>query len=284
MNTILAALKDLWNFVWGLNQNVSNRKSNQEILLITSPPDLLKLPVSKEIHTLDTAENRNNIAFSNKHADFVGEKYYITASPGPVFNRPVLSYDGVLVNLPYATLTQVVAYEGRFARIILGDSTGWILKDNLTSQAGEIFPDLASGKVYTEDSLETQKLRKYIKDEFFTNELFLPLQSSEYVTYKLKRQGLSIDWPAVRPRLAGIWQNILKGKNGIRIGLVPKTGALIEYNHDDGGGFVGYTVSVRVDESIIIAGVGRHVLGEYREELIEKIQWQSWRPVWISVS
>jgi hypothetical protein len=147
-----------------------------------------------------------------------------------------------------------------------------------------VFPELVSGTVYAEDSLETKKLRQYIEDEFFATELFLPLQPVELVMYRLKRHGLKIDWPAIRPRLAGTWQNILKGQSGIKIGLVPKTGAIIEYRNDDGTGFVGYTKAVKVDESIIIEGVGRKVVGEYREELIEKSEWQNWRPVWISVS
>ena len=75
-----------------------------------------------------------------------------------------------------------------------------------------------------------------------------------------------------------------QGKNRIHIGLTPKTGAIIEYSNDDGTGFVGYTKSVKVDESIIIEGVGRQKDGEYREELIEKSEWQNWRAVWISVS
>lgn len=284
MNTFLAVVKDLWNFVWGLEQQLVGEKKDQETLLIVPPPDLVKLPEFK-ISTAQTEKIfKDNLSTLNQQGDLAGDKYYLTASPGLVFNRPVLSYDGVLTKLPYATLVRVLAYEGRFARIVLGESTGWVFKDDLTSQANEVFPLLMSGAVYSEDSSETRKLRKYIEDEFFANELFLPLQSTEYVTYQLKRHGLKINWPDVRPRLAGTWQNILKGKNGIKIGLVPKTGAIIEYHNDDGTGFVGYTKAVKVDESIVIEGVGRQTVGQYREELVEKKQWQNWQPVWISVS
>ena len=284
MNTFWAAIIDLWNFVWGREQLLVNKKTELETLLIAPPPDLVKLPKVPVTSLLEIKKPVDNHSSMNHLGDLGGDKYYITASVGLVFNRPVLSYDGVLEKLPYAAVVRVVAYEGRFARIVLGDSTGWVLKDVLTSQAGDVVPELVSGKVYTEDSLEIQKLRKYIEDEFFTTELFLPLQSTEFVTYQLKKHGLKIEWPAVRPRTAGSWQNILKGKNGIRIGLVPKTGAIIEYSNDDGTGFVGYTKAVKVDESIVIEGVGRQVVGEYREELIEKSEWQNWRPVWISVS
>jgi len=284
MNTFLAALKDLWNFIWGLDQKLVNTKSVAETLLIEAPQNLVKLPEFRVARVEEVKIAQNNIPSHNSFGNFGSDQYYITASPGLVFNRPVLSYDGVLVKLPYATVTQVFAYEGRFARIAFEESTGWVLKDELTAQVSEVLPELASGAIYTDDDPETQKLRKYIEDEFFTNELFLPLQASEFVAYQLKKHGLNIEWPAIRPRLAGLWQNILKGKTGIKIGLVPKTGAIIEYNNDDGTGFVGYTKAVKVDESIIIEGVGRQVVGEYREELIEKNQWQNWRPVWISVS
>ncbi|HMO78340.1 MAG TPA: hypothetical protein PKA42_01775 [Candidatus Paceibacterota bacterium] len=284
MDTFLAALKDLWNFVFGVDEQVIYKKSATKTLLIAPPINLVKLPESNATAVQAAKIPQDIITSPNVRGNFNSDKYYVTASPGLVFNRPVLSYDGVITKLPYATVTQVLAYEGRFARITLGESTGWVLKDDLTTQADEVFPELISGKVYLEDSAETEKLRKYIEDEFFTTQLFLSLQSTEFVTYQLKRQGLQIKWPAVRPRLAGTWQNILKGQNGIRIGLVPKTGAIIEYHNDDGTAFVGYTKAVKVDESIIIAGVGRQVVGEYREELIEKQEWQKCRPVWISVS
>lgn len=283
MDTFLAVIKDLWNFVCGTDQKGTGLNIKAETLLIAPPPELKKLTETKLL-SLGAAQVRNVDLAPKTQGDFNGAVNYITASPGLVFNRPVLSYDGIVTTLPYGTLTQVLAYEGRFARVVLGETTGWILKDDLTTQATDVFPVLLTGTIYEEDNLETQKLRKYIEDEFFTKELFLPLQSVEYVSYQLKRHGLKIAWPAVRPRLAGNWQNILKGKNGIKIGLLPKTGAIIEYNNDDGTGFVGYTQAVKVDESIVISGVGRQVIGEYREEVIQKSEWQNWRSVWISVS
>jgi hypothetical protein len=281
MQTFFIVLKELWVFV--VEELFTTADFKSETVLTLPPlatPTLLeqntKPPHSfaKEVILLPSKEimgNEGSVAFiKNKEAR--------------VFQRPVFSYDGVIQKIPYATKVSIIGYEGRFARITLGEGSGFVLKDSLTEHEAEVLPELLPAEIYSANHPDTHILRKYINDEFFTTELFLPLQSIEYVTFVLWRMGRKISWPEVRPRLAGNWQNILKGQLGIHIGVMPKTGSIVEYSKVDGSGWVGYTKAVHVDESIVIQGVGRLIEGEYREEHITKAEWQEWRPIWITVS
>jgi hypothetical protein len=221
---------------------------------------------------------------SEKIVNSHGDKAYIFTSVANVFTRPVLIHDGVFLKLPYATPVEILAYEGRFARVSVSDRSGFILKDEITTNYLDVLPEFHNDEIYTANHPDTKKLRKLIGDEFFTSEMFMPLQSVEFLFYRLASVGRKIVWPEVRPRLAGTWQNLLKGRLGIQIGVVPKAGAIIEYNKSDGTGFVGFTKSVHVDETILIEGVGRLIEGEFKEETISKEEWHEWRPIWIAVS
>ncbi len=277
MPTLIAVIKDLWNFCFGNNicTTLIDTSENLSISKAVSVPDAILVPrveIKNETEQLPT-----------KISSSYGEKFFIIANEAKIFQRPVWSFDGVLLTLPYSSTVAVLGFEGRFARVSFGDKYGFVLKDDLTANATDIFPQLYVGEIYSSNHPDTKKIRRIINDDFFTSELFLPLQAVEFVTFRLLKEGRKILWPDIRPRLAGSWQNTLKGQLGIQIGVMPKTGALIEYTKPDGTGFVGYTKSVHVDESIIIEGVGRLIEGEYREEAINKEEWQEWRPIWIQV-
>jgi hypothetical protein len=209
---------------------------------------------------------------------------FVCVSTAEVFQRAVASYDGVITKLKYGDRVVINNYEGRFAHINFKDNLGWILKDSLLTNQSQIYPDLISGNSYDAKNSETIKLRKYIQDEFSARDLFLPLQPEEVVEFFLREKNICVNWPKIRPRQAGMWQQLLRGVLGISIGISPKSGAVMEYWKEDGSGFVGYTKSVLIDDSIVVAGVGRKKEGEYLEETIPKIIWQEYRPVWISVT
>jgi hypothetical protein len=287
MTTLIAVLKDLWNFCFGGSvtppSTIDDTKnnSNSSLTLNLARPSL----ISEEAVTFSPAPQIIATSLPNKEAiSPYGEKAYIAVPKANVFLRPVWSYDGVLIKLSYAEPVQILGYEGRFARISVFDKFGFILKDELTSSQVDILPLFQTVEIYSANHPDTKKLRKITNDEFFASEMFLPLQAVEFVNYRLFAEGRKILWPDIRPRLAGSWQNLLRGRLGIQIGVLPKTGAVIEYNKPDGTGFVGYTKSVHVDESIVIEGVGRLIEGEYREEAISKEEWHEWRPIWIAVS
>jgi hypothetical protein len=275
MNTFLAVIKDLWDFI--LEQlSVSEISPHLEIANVaevTTQPQVAATPIQP------LPEKRVALPL---HA--AGASVYVVVPEAAVFYRPVLTYDGVLTRVPYATGLSVLGYEGRFARVVVEDRTGFVLKDDITEQKKDIFPEFLSEEIYSNNHPDTKKVRTLLQDEFFAAPLYLPLQTVEFVVYRLRCEGRDISWPSERPRLAGRWQTILKGRSGIQIGVMPKTGAIMEFTKPDGTGFVGYTKAVHVDDTIVLQGVGRLIEGEYREEIITKEVWHEWRPVWISVT
>jgi hypothetical protein len=208
---------------------------------------------------------------------------YITKTQVRVWQRPVLTFDGEVSHLPFAARVELVGFEGRFAEIRYNGARGFVLKDEVTAVATELFPQFNVGEIYSANHPETKKLRRLQNDEFAARELYLPLQDVEFVSFELGRQHKSLPWGAVRPRIAGTWQNILKGKPTIQISITPKTGSILEFAREDGTGFVGLVESVGVDETITMTGVGRLIDGEYRREILQKAVWQEWRPVFIYI-
>jgi hypothetical protein len=276
MQNFIAVLKDLWEFVWKESVFYEEVVVNSLSQTVTVSPKVPPLALPATATKLALAQPVPAMGLQ-------GEKAFVVLAKARLLQRPVVSLDGALQTLTYADSVHVLGYEGRFAHVTHGAVTGWVFKDALALQAQEVFPIFYSSEIYSVNHPDTKKLRRLTDDEFMAGELSAPLQSVEFVLYRLREIGRKIDWGTVRPRLAGNWQNILKGKLGIQIGIRAKTGSIIEYVRPDGTGFVGYTKAVHIDESIVIEGVGRLIEGEYREEHVIREEWHEWRPVFIQV-
>lgn len=186
--------------------------------------------------------------------------------------------------LSYATAVTVLRHEGRFTSIEYRGTIGFVHKDELVYRTDSIFPAFVSGVCYDAHHEVTQAVRRYIADDFFTEALYLPLLSVEYVSYVLKQNGRILAWPATRPRKAGSWHTLLRGVRGIHIGLVPRTGAIIEYDVPEGESVLGYVEAVRPDGMLILTTVGRTQEGQFeRYELAEDIYRES-KALFISVT
>jgi surface antigen len=110
----------------------------------------------------------------------------------------------------------------------------------------------------------------------------LPLSGVEYVTYRLYQAGRKIVWPEHWGRVAGSWQRKLRGVKGVRMDVLPHTGAVMEYIIDDVG-FVAFVEAVSPANRITISGIGLVHEGQYTEERLEHATWRELRPVFISV-
>lgn len=276
--TIIAVLNDLWDFFW------QQTKPETVVLPALAPSTASEVNSVKILPLIAAPEKQVFLSPPQINVDgLYGDTAYILKPDTKAFHRPVWTFDGVVKSFPYATAVTVLGYEGRFARVASDNSTLFILKDELTIHKEEIFADFHTGEIYSANHPDTKKVRRLIRDEFFTTELCMPLQGVELVMYRLLLAGRRIEWKSTRPRLAGQWQNLLKGQMGIQIGIMPKTGAIFEYTKSDGSGFLGYTKAVHVDDSIVIEGMGRMIEGEYREEVLTKEVWHELRPVWIAV-
>jgi hypothetical protein len=171
---------------------------------------------------------------------------------------------------------------GRWAEVTALGVEGWVLKDSLREDVDVVFPHLILGTVYEAENPETIKLRKYIGDMFSGHLSLLPLFDTEFVTYRLSHRGQHIPWSHERPRIAGTWQKLLRGKSGVYIGIAPRAGSVMEYLQEDIG-HVCFVEAVYPDMSIKISSVGIHREGEYTETVLSHDEWKELRPVFINL-
>ena len=280
MKILLEVCKDLLDFALsGLFRKKINHESRE---FSVDKKNLEHIPKEEKLVI------HNKLEQTHKETNFspapVGSFAFVCVEEALCFIRPVWAFDSAFMSLLYGQKVQVARYEGRFAQVSTGNNLMWILKDDITNEEADIFPTFTKDTVYLSNNPETKKLRKLTKDSFFTSVLELPLQSVEHVSYRLYERGRKIPWTNERPRLAGSWQRLLKGKVGVHVGVSPKTASIIEYGREDGTEHLGYIKEVHVNDSIVMQEVGREVEGRYTEELFTKIQWQEWRPVFIQVS
>ncbi len=207
---------------------------------------------------------------------------YTTASPTRVFLRPYFAVDTVTAILPLGCAVSVLSLSGRFARIEATAASGWVLKDEITYNKLEVWPELLPGTSYQASDPKTRCIRALIADEFFARELYLPLQPTEYVTYALRVANQVLTWSEERPRLVGRWHILQKGRPGIVIGIEPKTGSVVEFLSPDTLA-LGYVQAVFVDASIKVALVGRVEEGVYEELVLKKDEWQAWQAIFIQI-
>jgi len=199
-----------------------------------------------------------------------------------IFIAPALTFDGVLVEVPYGAVVDIFETQNRWFKVSYQEIVGWMLREDLVEELK--VPQFKLGVFYTANSEETISVRRELEDEFFGGLAELPLTAEEYVTYRLKRSGVKIPWGNERPRLSGTWQNLLKGRRGAHLGITPKTGSLMEIIEEATLGHLAYIEAVYPDQSIMISEFGYPELGQYSERTLPKAEWIEWRPVFIEIT
>lgn len=272
MQVLFAVLDDLFRFaLQSLFGFVESDKRNSPQALPSPLQSQLPLPSPAPVPFLSEGELVS--AYGS---------YFVSTPKAAVRVDPVVAFDNVVMQLPYGTQLSLLKYGGRWALVQVGEFTGWMLKDDIRSAASEVFPVLTHGVAYNAADPETKKLRLYIDDAFGCSLPDLPLMATEYVTYRLARSRRTIGWPDTRPRLPGLWQSILRGRQGIHIGVTPKTGAVMEYSEEEVGHLL-YVEAVFPDESIQVSAVDQEGLGVYSESVFTKEVWRELRPVFIEI-
>ncbi len=241
-------------------------------------PSVIPVPAQTKVSTPEVFEETANIL----HAPVV---MYVTAPLGaPCIFAPQLDFDAVIETLLYGTAVTVIGYQGRFASVNRSNINGWVLKDDLTPQKNEVWPELVSGVVYDAENSETKKTRLLINDTFGAGTLKLMLQAGEYITLRLKSEHRLIPWSRKRPRIAGSWAVLLRGVKGVYIGVAPKTDSIMEYHAENGEGRLGYVEAVTPDLTITITAVGDGESGRYTVKTMSAEIWRELRPVFIEVT
>ncbi len=199
-----------------------------------------------------------------------------------IFTAPAFTLDGVITKVPYGAVVDVFQTQNRWFKISYHGTIGWMLREDLVEELK--VPQFKLGVFYSADNETTISVRRELDDEFAGGLAQLPLTAEEYVSYRLKRQGVNVPWGKERPRLAGTWQNLLKGRSGAHIGITPKTGSVMETIEDSTFGHLAYIEAVYPDQSILISEFGYPELGQYSERTLPKAEWIEWRPVFIEIT
>ena len=243
--------------------------------------DTPKVGLAGSEKSLELTPAHNTAPLLKASFSLEGRMGYVTQSPVRCLQVAQKKFDTLRGLFKYGDVVRVIQQKDQWSFVESETVQGWVESKYLTDDKDAVFPRLDDGQVYGANNQETKKIRQYLNDELLGSLLELPLQSTEFVLYKLRKLAVKIVWPFERPRLPGMWQSILDGKKGISIGDEPKTGSVLE---SKGGAapFLAFVESVTPDDSIVISCVGRQRDGEYEKKEYSRARWREWKPVFIS--
>lgn len=283
MTVLYEVLKDLLWFVLGRDDKVLSSQPTRVHIEESTVRNVIA--PTHHVKSTPVEENRDDQQLNQPRlnlADYAQQQFVVVPNT-KVWQHPYVSFDGIVKSLPFGAPVLTGEKKNRFVHVLDEKLSGWVLADNLSDFIEKITPSFEDGHTYLSDSIETVLVRKSIDDLFAGSELLLPLQSEEYVAFRIKQGNKSIEWNDSRPRLAGNWQNILKGVHGVSIGITPKTGSVMEWNGEDKG-YLFYVEKVSPEEGLVVSGVGYGEEGQFSTISFKKEEWIELRPVFISIA
>jgi len=263
----IEVLKDLWDFANPKQFLLSSSKHSPDALVGTQTA-----PTSVQTEHVTPVVARS----LESRVCFVNTAHLLC------LQTPQKKFDSLRGAFKYGDAVKVLQQKDNWSFVENSTTQGWVVTQYLTEDAMDVFPDLQPGEVYEADNQETKKLRLYINDSLLGGDLRLALKSSEYIFYRLQRTGIHVQWPFERPRLPGTWHTILSGKQGVSIGIEPKTGSVLEYVGSEGEPSLAYVETVTPREDILLSGIYEHETGLFQKNEYTKEQWSKWKPVFIS--
>ncbi|MFM2381285.1 MAG: hypothetical protein RLZZ76_52 [Candidatus Parcubacteria bacterium] len=281
MQVLFAVIDDLFEFAYTALFGATTIEVQSVPARLLSAPQVSEQPMLPTFSSvgslLEERASTEEVILSGDSSFFIGEENVF------LFYEPTFAFDSAICLIHYGTQVHVRKLGGRWAHVGSVVGEGWILKDALRKESTDVFPTLAPEAAYTHDHKEVQKLRLCIGDEFSGERSGLLLQDTEFVTYRQGRRGRKIPWTGERPRVAGEWQRLLRGKQGVHMSIVPKEGTIMEYTSDEEG-HLAFVEAVFPDQSISISSVGLMSEGEYTQAVLTHDTWKELRPVFISIS
>jgi hypothetical protein len=281
MQILIAVIDDLFQFAYTALFGATVVHTDVRVSLALASHEYAPQPTlptfSSVAQLLDERTKPLEAELSTGSSYFVGEEFV------SLFYEPAFGFDSAACVLPYSTTVSVKKLGGRWACVSTEFGEGWILKDSLRENVQDVFPQLQESAVYTHEHRETQKLRLCINDAFSGERSHISLTDTEFVTYRLGERGKRIPWSVERPRVAGTWQRLLRGKVGVHISIAPKEGAIMEYMREDIG-HLAYVEAVFPDESITVSSVGLVSGGEYTKSELTHDMWRELHSVFITIT
>lgn len=273
MNVWAAVVTDLWNFLWSW-------RSAPATATTTSVPAALPAAAlsATVVKTLPSGVTPPLIE-GPRH---ITEQTTVTLSSTVLRLQPTRGFDAVLTTLPVGVPLTVHQRQGDWVEVATSHHRGWVPHEAIGA-ARKLLPEFTDGVTYDARSEATKRLRRCINDEYGGGMAQLPLQGEEYVTFALWQAGVSLPWPEAYQRVAGAWHRKLKGVHGVHVGVIPRSGAVMEYVLEEVG-YVAYVHSVSPDEEVVVSGVGLIAEGMYTALQMTHEEWRERRPVFITVS
>lgn len=134
------------------------------------------------------------------------------------------------------------------------------------------------GKANHWNDENTKKLRVMIEDEFRGGKNRWDLQCTEYVQYRLSREGVDIKWPVQYGRHGGKWADIFLKYKMYKILDVPKVGCAMSFCDGLKGsaretGHIAFIENIFPNQSIYISEANWPGQGRYNERKLAKAIW-----------
>ena len=287
MNLLFAVIDDLYEFAIGAifggtaGSGITDTKEGTETdaIELPEPPEMQE----KEIQNFKKVGELLPPRIEETISEGKNTVMYVGTAGLPLYVHPTEEFDTILVRMSYGTMVMVLEQRGRWSKVVVGELTGWVLREELVDRAVHVYPDFTIGEENNSEDPNTLRVRAFLDDLFGGGAASLPLQAGEYVMYRIMRKGLTVTWPSTRPRVPGLWHTILKGVAGIHIGITPKTGSVMEYMYTEEIGHLAYVEAVFPDETINISEVNYPENGIYNERVLTREEWRELKPVFIQI-
>lgn len=292
MQLLLAVIEDLGSFAIGAVRGfflaspkieVPERifRGPDEYPALSAPESLGARALIERISVLPAIETTKSLQKSTV--------MYTSSVVTPLRSEPGVFGDTVYALLPYGSLVMVLEVRDMWARVASGVHTGWVYVDDLEDRAAHVYPTFHLEEMNGPEDPATIRVRALLNDEFGAGEMQLPLQPEEYVLYRLMRRGVRVEWPPIRPRTPGLWNDILRGTTSVESSDIPSIGAVMEYvipgeQIEKDRGHLAYVEAVFPDNSIQISEVGWPQTGVYNERVLVAEEWRKENPSFLLFS
>jgi len=239
--------------------------------------------------SVKTKEKETDISPSFSKKLYVGSEIGLRARA-----TPEIEEGNILDILPFGAEIFLRGEDGKWLYAEYGQNKyGWVSSyhitennpkagssDEATEDAEKIFPKFKVGAVNPAGGENTMKVRLLIKDEFGGGREGLPLQSTEYVAYRLQCFGVKIRWPVRTGRNAGRWAEIFKTYNTYPVLEEPKAGSALVFTSGfktpevDALGHVAFVEKVYKDGNVRISEANWPPPGKYNERTLAPSEWR----------
>ena len=281
MQVMRDVLIDLWQFTCE-ELGMRAQPSPYQSPVVTAPTEQ-KVASPSTTPTLPTMTSAPSSidTIPDSESSFVPRIMYVAYPETTCYLRPALVVDTIIGVFSYGTPVTVLSQRDDWVHVQTSGLEGWVERYALTSHTDDVLPRFAVGETYDAEHPDTIKLRTYIDDTFGTRILRCPLLGSEYVWYRLVKEGSAFSWPQVRPRSPGRWSEILRTEPTAHCGSVPMTGSIMEYTDQDHQGELYYVEAVAPDESLVVSGFSGAADGVFTRRTLTRDEWSPLQPRFI---